>query len=370
MLVEPIANVIKQIWNLRSRILLGLIAGSVLAAFAVLGNIPGAIPAWMGFGEYQKPNGEVERAKTLWDWMSLLLVPVALAIGVWALNRADRAIEQRSLVASQAEEALHRYLDRMSSLILDKGLTDSVAGSSVQSIARATTLATLKMLDARRKGIVLSFLCEAKLVNLEPILRLKAADLSEANLSKLNLSSVNLSIVNLSRANLGWANLNLVNLRGSHLEWADLRSASMISANLERAVCTHAQLRRATLASANLDAVDMRQADLTSALLASAHMPNSDLRSATLRRANLSEANLTAANLFRADLRHADLRGAKLTGADLRYADLRGANLDNSDLSFADLSGARIQDEQLIHAKSLEIARLPNGSLHHGGTHA
>jgi hypothetical protein len=36
-----------------------------------------------------------QRAKTLWDWEQLLIVPLALAIGAFLLNRAQRLREER-----------------------------------------------------------------------------------------------------------------------------------------------------------------------------------------------------------------------------------------------------------------------------------
>ena len=37
-------------------------------------------PQWTGFGPYDE-NASGPRAKTLWDWMELLIIPVVLAGG-------------------------------------------------------------------------------------------------------------------------------------------------------------------------------------------------------------------------------------------------------------------------------------------------
>src|SRR5437660_377531 len=71
--------------------------------------------------------------KTLWDWLQLLIVPLVLAIGALLFNlansRTERQIaiqryEQNQQIAleNQRETALQVYIDRMSELLLDKGL--------------------------------------------------------------------------------------------------------------------------------------------------------------------------------------------------------------------------------------------------------
>jgi uncharacterized membrane protein len=50
---------------------------------------------WTGFGDYRDPSGNYQRAKTFWDWLELLIVPITLAIGAWLLNRTDKDHEYR-----------------------------------------------------------------------------------------------------------------------------------------------------------------------------------------------------------------------------------------------------------------------------------
>ena len=39
--------------------------------------------------------------KTLWDWLELLIVPVALVLGVWWLKREERKVERRTALETE-----------------------------------------------------------------------------------------------------------------------------------------------------------------------------------------------------------------------------------------------------------------------------
>src|SRR5437764_15450366 len=71
---------------------------------------------WTGF------NGNTKSGKTLWDWLQLLIIPVALAgVAIW-FNRVERRNEQAITTDNQRETALQAYIDKMSELILEKHL--------------------------------------------------------------------------------------------------------------------------------------------------------------------------------------------------------------------------------------------------------
>src|SRR2546421_4987859 len=50
---------------------------------------------WTGFGPYTPPTSDFQREKTLYDWLQLAIVPVALAFGVWWLTRLQQQRDQR-----------------------------------------------------------------------------------------------------------------------------------------------------------------------------------------------------------------------------------------------------------------------------------
>jgi uncharacterized protein YjbI with pentapeptide repeats len=204
--------------------------------------------------------------KGLWDWLQLLIVPAALALGVAWLNwtqsqrarEAQEAQQERERAAEETrrarelevenqraqDAALQAYLDQMSQLLTDKErpLRRAQPGDNLSVVARARTLTVLTRLDGERKQSVLQFLYESGLISRDrPILHLSGANLSGADLSGVLLRGANLSGAYLSgaalliRANLSGANLvgsDLIeaplsgaNLVGSDLNWADLSKA-------------------------------------------------------------------------------------------------------------------------------------------------
>jgi Pentapeptide repeats (8 copies) len=175
--------------------------------------------------------------KLAWDWLELLIIPLVLALGAFWFNNQIRKSDQeiahrdiendRQIAADRVqEEALHRYLDRMQELILDKGLRKSEEDAEIRNVARARTFAVLRSLDGNRKAKVARFLHESGLITgkvvreelgerqvIGAIIDLSGADLIGADLSHANLFYANLSYTNLSGANLsgskGWTNEQL-----------------------------------------------------------------------------------------------------------------------------------------------------------------
>ena len=107
-------------------------------------------------------------SRTFWDWMELLIVPLALAAaGFWftyvqkqtELEIAEKARETDREIAleRQRQQTLENYLDRMKELILDRGLGPD-AQPEVKRLARTLTLNVLRELKAERNGQVIQFL--------------------------------------------------------------------------------------------------------------------------------------------------------------------------------------------------------------------
>lgn len=295
-----------------------------LLAIVVIGLIyAGYWAPWTGFsGRYV--GGKWQPAKTLWDWMDLLLVPAILAVGAgvftWATDKRQQAIEgrrakaelgaaerrarlERTIQNDRAREAtLRAYFDRMADLVKE-GLKESESDDPKRSIARAWTLTVARQLDGERKGLLLNFLYEANLIG-DP------GDLVGA-MRKKNQAVIYLFGADLSEVDPG----------GSILEGIDLEGTNLRRANLSKTA---------------------------------------------LRWANLSVSNLCKANLACAELDPANLSDSDLIGANLSGADLRGADLSGADLRGADLTDAKVEDEQLAQAKSLEGATLPDGTVYTG----
>jgi uncharacterized protein YjbI with pentapeptide repeats len=291
---------------------------------------------WLGVGERRwkkAPDEEVQPAKTLWDWLQLLIVP-AILVGVtfaWSdlQTKSNNKREDRRIAADRtaAEEArrdttLQGYLDQMSGLMLHEKLLTSKNGDAVRAVARAVTLATLRRLDGERRGAIVKFLSEARLLAGEdPPVSLDGADLARADLSLAQLDGANLKSTNLKGADLAYASLVRSNLALVDLEGADLKGVD---------------LSHADLGSANLSAADLKDAYLTGANLDFADCTHAVFRNVDADGAILTSVNFTRANLDQSRLRGADLTHADLNGASLHHVDLENANLlwtSNLDLS-------------------------------------
>ncbi len=267
-----------------------------------------------------------------------------IAIGVWLLNRSEKnremIIEKQSAdlergikTDRQRQVLLELYLDRMSDLLLEKELMKKANESGeteTQVVARATTISVISGLDGLRKGLVLQFLYEAKLIggrrkDAKTILKLNGGDFSGVIARK-----------------------------------ADLGGAKLMNANFERADFTQANL------SVNFPGGYVTEHGINFTPDTGTSLAGSSLRTAILR-----DADLTKAFLRRTDFTEADLSGAKLIGANLmegilEHADLRGADLSGAVLIGANLRGALVDDSQLEKAATLNKAILPDGSSYDG----
>jgi uncharacterized protein YjbI with pentapeptide repeats len=365
-----------------------------------------------------------EPGKTLWDWLSLLGVPITLAFLTFSFQQelqrtaseaaeqqrvlttkefnqrqelADAATAQRQKIAEDAdirqrelaedeklEEALGAYFDRMSSLLIDKNMTaikhKSLSGlltpddsevvqlDASLDVIRTRTLIILQRFknDKERKAIVIQFLSEAKFISLFD-LNLSSADLSGADLSRFDISSANLNSADLSGAILNTF---------SNLSYTILYNANLSCANLSTANLQHAELTAANLSKANLIKADLRYANLSDSCLTinGTFVRRSDVAyMATFRQRGIKPTYASGTNLSGADLSDANLSHANLSGAILTvYSDsisntaiqtnLSNAILSSADLSGADLSGTILRGAALIKA-NLSGAKINGGNL-------
>src|SRR5918992_1546628 len=276
------------------------------------------------------------RGMTVRDWLPIvgaLLVPVVIALGIWAITwqldklENQRAEAERELAEQQAQdEALQAYLDQMSQLILDRKLLEveqgdpvHAQGDPVHTLAQARTSTAILRLDAEHNESVTHFLINSGL-----------AARSEDSPRLLRGSTLSHST-----------------LSGAHLPDADLGDADLSGADLSNAL----------LFNANLIVADLSGADLSNALLDNADLV-ADLSNADLSGANLIGADLSDANLFSAGLSEANLIGADLSRANLSEANLNGADLENANLSGADgITNAELEQQTV----TLEGADMPSG---------
>lgn len=238
---------------------------------------------WTEFGEFIAPDGTYYREKTLWDILSLLIVPIALGIIAMMFSWSEKKRERDSAVDQQRETALQTYFDRMAHLLLEKNLHKVDFDDIARDVARTHTLTTLRILDPVRKGMLIRFLYDADLLELheyviekgapeapKAIVELCDADLRNADLKLANLRKADLYEVCLSGADLRGANLILANLMSADLSKANISDASFIEADLFGAKLVGANLKNSILRNANLEEVDFTGAKVSHEQLAQA----------------------------------------------------------------------------------------------------
>jgi hypothetical protein len=240
-------------WRPSRRLLLWAAGGTALAFLVVV--VCGYLFGWKWTGLPKK---------TLWDWLSLLIIPAVLAgVGLW-FNSQQREQELQTADRRAQDEALQAYLDQMSAMLIpDKeqpSLYDEQPPDSLKTVARARTLTVLPRLNGAGKQHVVQFLYEAGVIgkrrtivdlggepDLSSVNLRWGADLRGASLSRANLNGANLGGVNLSEANLDKSYL-----MATHLSRADLSGADLSGANLSGADLSGARLQGAYLVQADL----------------------------------------------------------------------------------------------------------------------
>src|SRR5262245_40241098 len=93
---------------------------------------------WTGFGESTNAKNDDIPAKTLWDWLVLLLVPLLLALVAWWLDDSRKASELRVETDRQRQKTLDDYLECMTQMLVQNKLFGQES-EVARSIARTRT---------------------------------------------------------------------------------------------------------------------------------------------------------------------------------------------------------------------------------------
>jgi uncharacterized protein YjbI with pentapeptide repeats len=348
---EARKNIIQVVWRrplLIVKWLFIVVAIIVLPILLVKVILLGYSLPFTGFNAQHVPDPkQYQPAKTLWDWLQLLIIPAVLAVGGTIFNRLLNERSRDIATDQQQETALQNYLKEMSDLLTTNKLKESEPGSPERDIARARTLTVLPGLDPLRKGRVLRFLYETGLIfKNNTIVDLRGTNFSNLRIHETKLSSNYLQMTG-TRLSLRNANLQGAIFRDASLEQVDLRGAC-----LDEAYITYVDLNSTWLCQTSMKMTRLHGSSLYRACLRGAQMQGANLRGAYLREADLRKVNLQKADLRAANLQKGRLEGALLQRADLREADLRGA-----DLKAAQLKGAIFQRTRLCYANVTDEQR-------------
>ena len=204
---------------------------------------------------------QYQPGKTLWDWMQLLIIPVALGIGGFWLSQIQKSSEQRTVTDNQREAALQGYIDKISELLLKEHLDElKPEFEKVREIARARTLTVLPQLDAERKLSVLRFLGGSQLLQIVP---LSVSDLSGIRLHDINERNIEIRDANLMYASLNNSTLEHIDLNYSNLSHADISNSSITHCILDHVNLSHTKIAYTDLSNCSLIGADLRGAELS-----------------------------------------------------------------------------------------------------------
>ncbi len=253
------------------------------------------------------PNQTIQPAKTLWDWLELLIIPLALVIGGYLLNRSEKRHEIK-LSKEKAEKdrlnaenlnqetALNDYFDRMSDLLLNFQLKESPMNSVERDVARTRTLTVLHRLNGERKANVLNFLAESKLIQngLPPIINLGNANFKNLKISNGLLRNIYLLSVDFRDSNF-W---------GTDFSNSCLEGCDFLASSGEHAKFIGARLIHTRLAKCILDRADFSNASLF----------NVSFFESSFQFAKFTNTEMEGADFYMANLENALLEGADMVG--------------------------------------------------------
>jgi uncharacterized protein YjbI with pentapeptide repeats len=234
-------------------------------------------PLWTGFGKSVKdPN--IEPAKTLFDWLELLIIPSSLGLLGWLYQEAEKSKVQKTEEERARNKTLSSFFNTITDLLKDHNLANNPT-VQVKALARTRINMTLAQLDGARKGQVLQFLYESNLIDKSPGLKLLGANFNNAILDHIVLGASEIRGANFVNASFKNANLNEIIMNSSNFEKANL-SGSLV----ENADFSYTNLKNSKWKNMDLTTVEFEGANLTNANLRGSLIKKSQLDSILLKK--------------------------------------------------------------------------------------
>lgn len=291
------------------------VIAAALSTLLIVAIVGGYVARWRWTGmrgEYPEAGAQNgQGTRKLWDWLSILIVPVTLAIGGFVFSSAQESQQQAIEEQRARDTAVQDYLDQMSQLMLgnrgQESLLSPQASDEVRTLARARTLTTLSRVDNGKltvgyrnshKTAVMQFLQESNVINATAFNNMKVGNEGET-------------------------------VRAIRRHSADVRKK---------------QLHNFCTGDGSSDNSPIQYCDSNSlnGNIPSDGYPVISLREAQLKHSSLRNADLWGTSFLRADLRDADMSDSILVGAFLLGADLRDVDFIDASLIGAELGGSRL----------------------------
>ena len=268
---------------------------------------------------YPDKNSDRSREEKISDWLQ--------TIGTWATSLILIGLTVQQMNSNnedQQNRVMADYVKQMTVLRVEQGLSPTFLSippqdskerakqEQVKLAARDIALNAARQLDGKRKGLLLKYLYDTKLIGVCP---------PDGKTSQLNRKGCLGSFIELS-----------------YIELKDVISPDNILPN-------------DTSPSFSLNGINLQTASLQKANLSNAILMGVDLSGADLRGAKMDKAVLESGRMIRAKLQRAELKGANLQQVVMRGSRLKGTDLSNADLRRADLRGTDFSEAQLSRTK-------------------
>jgi uncharacterized protein YjbI with pentapeptide repeats len=326
-----------------------------------------------GFDEYtirKNSTTEMVPQKFLWDWMDLLIIPVILIVGGFLLNHSEEVVrreiadkqrdtdftiaedrideERKRTLDRQREESLEDYIDKMTELLLQHKLKNG-NNKTVANVARAKTLATVRVLDGFRKGLVLKFLFDAGLINGEkPIINLQYADFSGTQYTNAYLGNANLTNVDFNNAKLIRVDLNNAILTGVVLKDADLSNGKIRSSKLESTIFEDTNIEGISVSDSFFINVTMKNTNLLSR---NGYLSNSVWSNCTFESCVFKDFPLHNARMEKVIFKHHTINNAKFIKSSFIDIDFNGASFTDVEFSLSKFQPTNFSETDLYNVK-------------------
>lgn len=213
--------------------------------------------------------------KTLWDWLELLIVPLALLVGTVIFDQLNKTRDSERQAKRQREqelrqedhyreEALQKYFDQIDKLILTTEHSDA---AMIHRLAASRTITVLRRLEGMRLQEAVDFLRATETIRGVPSVSiLQGKNLQEVDMDGVDLSYFDLEETRLVSCKLRGADLSGAFLHNAVLSYADLSYADLNGADLRGAILTEAVLDNTYLAGTNLTGAIVTPEQLAAAI--------------------------------------------------------------------------------------------------------
>lgn len=222
-------------------------------------------PEWIGSGESIKDETK-EVSKTLWDWLDLFIIPIAIGLVGWSYNQAEKVKASKIEKERAQNELLDSFFKIITNLIIENDLTNNPS-QQIRTIARTRINLAFNNLSGSKKGQVLQFLYESDLIDIDPKLKLLGANLRYAVLDKIVLGKSEIRGAYFNNASIQNANLNDAILVGCNFSKANLSNSLVKNVDLSYSDLGNAKLKNMDLSSVNFEGANLTGANLRGSII-------------------------------------------------------------------------------------------------------